>query len=329
MAQIVIACPGDIITGGVELLYQLSSELSQYADVVLWDKRKDKLPDIPQEYAKYNAKWIAKLPDSYDSIIIMPEIWANDITGARYKSCKRVIYWESVDNYLKNYRKKNQYKFATDRDVIHLTQSHYAETFLDKISGEYAPLDHLYIGDYLNEDFMKVDSFAERDDIIIYNPKKGFDFTKRFMTAFNHAEFIPLRGYSRKEVIKLMGKSKLYIDFGQHPGMDRIPREAAMCGCCVITSMYGSAAFYEDVPIPGRYKFDLDRLDMSELCNTASDVLNNYHELARDFDGYREFIRGQKDVFKNGCKRLCELLGIIETDGDREWTEEKEKDPRI
>lgn len=53
-----------------------------------------------------------------------------------------------------------------------------------------------------------------------------------------------------------MSKSKVYIDFGNHPGKDRIPREAAISGCIVITGKRGAAAFAEDVCIPETYKFD-------------------------------------------------------------------------
>jgi len=33
---------------------------------------------------------------------------------------------------------------------------------------------------------------------------------------------------------------QVYIDFGHHPGQDRLPREAVQCGCVVITGKRGS-----------------------------------------------------------------------------------------
>ena len=33
---------------------------------------------------------------------------------------------------------------------------------------------------------------------------------------------------------------QVYIDFGHHPGQDRLPREAVQCGCVVITGTRGS-----------------------------------------------------------------------------------------
>ena len=48
-----------------------------------------------------------------------------------------------------------------------------------------------------------------------------------------------------EQVVDLMSESKVYIDFGNHPGKDRIPREAVINGCCVITGVRGSARFKE------------------------------------------------------------------------------------
>ena len=37
--------------------------------------------------------------------------------------------------------------------------------------------------------------------------------------------------------------------------MDRLPREAALAGCIVITNREGAAAHDEDVPLPPEFKF--------------------------------------------------------------------------
>ena len=49
-----------------------------------------------------------------------------------------------------------------------------------------------------------------------------------------------------KEVQELLSKCKVYIDFGHFPGKDRVPREAAMCNCCIITGKYGASNFTEE-----------------------------------------------------------------------------------
>ena len=52
-----------------------------------------------------------------------------------------------------------------------------------------------------------------------------------------------------------MMESKVYIDFGNHLGKDRIPREVAS-GCCIITGKTGADKYKEDVYIGEKFKFD-------------------------------------------------------------------------
>lgn len=46
---------------------------------------------------------------------------------------------------------------------------------------------------------------------------------------------------SAEEVQAMLKKSKVYIDFGGHPGMEHIPREAALAGRIIVTNRAGSA----------------------------------------------------------------------------------------
>ena len=52
---------------------------------------------------------------------------------------------------------------------------------------------------------------------------------------------IPLINFNKKEIINFLSKSKIYIDFGFHPGQDQMPREAAILKNCIITNKEGSA----------------------------------------------------------------------------------------
>lgn len=96
-------------------------------------------------------------------------------------------------------------------------------------------------------------------------------------------------------------KAKVYIDFGPHPGMDRLPREAALCGCCVITNRQGAAAFHKDVPIPPQFKIDVRENDINasqyldETFAVIKECVNSYDSMCGNFDDYRSWIRKQKD----------------------------------
>lgn len=54
------------------------------------------------------------------------------------------------------------------------------------------------------------------------------------MKKARELNFKPIINMTRDEVIRELQRAKVYIDFGNHPGKDRIPREAAILGCCAI-----------------------------------------------------------------------------------------------
>ena len=108
--------------------------------------------------------------------------------------------------------------------------------------------------------------------------------------------WVPLEDMSNEEVRGKLKTSKVYIDFGDHPGKDRFPREAAISGCCVITGKRGSAA-YDDVPIPEEYQFEDSVTSIPAIVETIRECLVDYDRRMRDFDGYRSTIKAEKNKF--------------------------------
>lgn len=95
----------------------------------------------------------------------------------------------------------------------------------------------------------------------------------------------------------LLRQCKVYIDFGQHPGMDRIPREAAACGCLVLVGERGSASYFNDVPLPAEYKIDLRNPDMDALVLKINKMLANYDGLFGSVSRMRENVLTGRDRF--------------------------------
>jgi hypothetical protein len=102
-----------------------------------------------------------------------------------------------------------------------------------------------------------------RDIDVVYNPAKGMHYTNEIIRrAGQTLQIVPigkgLNGQIRmtgNEVTNLLCRAKVYIDFGPHPGMDRLPREAALAGCIVLTNREGAAGYDVDVPLPTEFKF--------------------------------------------------------------------------
>ena len=116
--------------------------------------------------------------------------------------------------------------------------------------------------------------------------------------------WVPLIGMTTEEMRSCMSKSKVYVDFGNHPGKDRIPREAAISGCIVITGKRGAAAFAEDVCIPETYKFDESCAKKEDIISCIRDCICNFDVHKVDFDGYRSYIRNEHQQFTADVKKI-------------------------
>ena len=303
--NIYIYTPQGFETGGIELLHQLCHELNNHEDInaYIWYSDPNKAY-IPSVYAEYGNEFrVTDLPPK-GSVLIFPEAWARELNEKKYKDYVKVLYWESVYWY-EYWIPKNLYmKFP--EGTIHIVQSWYAYWWLQ---GKY--IESIYVTDYLNDEYMNADLSKPRKRQIVYNPKKGLEITKRIMAELPNEKFIPIENMTVAEIKSLMEESMLYIDFGNHPGKDRIPREAAMCGCCVITNREGSAAYYEDVAIPNEYRIDMTcENSLDEAVRMIEYCLNHYDDslLSADFMEYRFRIIDEKVDFKEGVRKLINRL---------------------
>lgn len=302
--DIYIYTPQGFETGGIELLHQLCHELNNHEDInaYIWN---EKSVSISETYKKYGNSGVVTECPPKGSVLIFPESWVRKANEPRYKDYQKVIYFMSVYYYEANIP-KDQYMVFPE-NTIFLSQSWYAYWYLQ---GKH--IESIYVTDYLNDEYMTADLSKPRKRQILYNPKKGLGVTKRIMAELPDEKFIPIVNMTVAEIKSLMEESMLYIDFGNHPGKDRIPREAAMCGCCVITNREGSAAYYEDVSIPEPYRNYVALSDYVNFFALVADhiryVLNNYDLCVNDFDVYRENIRREKTQFKEGVRKLVNRL---------------------
>ena len=70
----------------------------------------------------------------------------------------------------------------------------------------------------------------------------------------------------------------IYIDFGEHPGKDRIPREAALRNLIVITNRNGAAVNNIDVPIDNMFKIDNNLSQLGKISKLLHDSIQNYSQ---------------------------------------------------
>ena len=111
------------------------------------------------------------------------------------------------------------------------------------------------------------------------------------------------------EIVDLMQKSKLYIDFGEFPGPERIPREAVLMGCNIITSTKGSAGANDiDVPIDRTLKIEAIDENINKIVSLIEDIINNYAKYYPMFNEYRRKVIEQPLIFEENINKLCMIL---------------------
>ena len=305
MVKVFVACPKHSETGGVELLHQLCHELNQNNHVCakIWYIADSIDNPQPEQYTKvYGNEYIVTSKPASDVVLVFPEIWTAMLDTFKNNQC--VIFWESVDNYISwSGRKTVPQEW---NKLLHLTQSFYASDFLIKNGIDSERI--IYVSDYLNPVYMAGKHITKRVNRVLYNPKKGNAFTEQIIAQLPDIDFAPICDCTQQRVMELMETSKLYIDFGDHPGKDRMPREAAMCGCCIITDTEGSAKFDYDVSIPSEYKFDRNTANLPAICNKIQYVLQHYDIITPYFDFYRDRIKHEKELFQAGVVEFVKRI---------------------
>lgn len=303
---IYILCPANTRTGGPEAMHQLGRALldlghdarmvyaTSDSEFQLHDGALD-APDIaspmPDAYADYRVPRAMRVPDTADCAVVFPEVWPG--VAFRFRKAKPHLWWLSIDNGLKPLESCGGIEALRASAYVHLCQSHYALTYLLDRSIRGWPL-----FDYTSSDILLAAGALDttREARVLF-PARGRWFTQWLQRWAPDLPWQEISGFTPAQVRDLFLTSRLYVDFGGHPGKDRMPREAAILGCCVITGRRGAAANALDVPIPSRYKFRDSRLLVPRVVRAIRRTLSEYDARKVDFEVYRSTIRGERREF--------------------------------
>jgi hypothetical protein len=181
-----------------------------------------------------------------------------------------------------------------DYRIVHFYQATYIQQFLYS-----QHLDCIIsLSDYINPEILNnVDASIKKENIILYNPSKGICYTKKLIEQMPDYKFVALKGFDREQLNSIFDRAKLYIDFGPFPGKDRLPREAAIHNCCIITGKFGASRYFEDVPIYSKYKFDLTHASYNAIKQRIVETLTNYNDCIKDFEYMRQTIKKEQENF--------------------------------
>lgn len=320
MGIIYIGCPAKAVTGGPTLLHQMcralldkgvSAKMYYFGKDSLFDTW-DGIEDSP--YAKYEveaAKSFQEI-DQEGNTVILPEIVVP--IGKAFFKARVHIWWTSVNNYLYTLT-GNEARLSEDLElllrggVIHFIQSRYAYDFL---SGDMQISEDRihYLTDYIDEKYLQeCELTAEnREDIVYYNFKKQGNDLPRIIEEHPEINWVPIKDMTQDEIIANFHKGKVYVDFGTHPGKDRLPRESASCGLCVLTNREGAALNEEDIPISDEYKFANPGTEKDSVIERIRSCFVDYDKRIDDFAKYRSVIREEKDRFLSEVDHFIDVI---------------------
>ncbi|GAA4753768.1 hypothetical protein GCM10025783_28350 [Amnibacterium soli] len=317
--------PRGLRTGGPEALHQLVDSLRrQGQDAYLTPRAASAHLDRVGAYSVYDAPE-APVEDAPDCAVVSPEDEPGELLA--YRSAVRFCWWLSIDNSspfrdsqalrhawskpdpglllrLKMYarvpyhgvRRRLRGETTLLNEIHHLAQSQFAWSFLHSRLGvlptlltDYTPLEGFSAHAPLAP--------SQRGRTVTYNPYKSGFLIDRLAERLPDVRFIPLENLTRDEVVATLQSSALYLDLGHHPGKDRLPREAALCDAIVAVARRGAGAFWADVPLSGGFKVAPGPAMLEETVELVQRVLADPDSAWHRQDGYREFIRGERERF--------------------------------
>lgn len=324
MNKYYIFAPANTCSGGPEALHQLAyymrlCNLDAYV-VYYADGFVDANPI--ERYLQYEPHVVSfhNVEDKKENFFIAPENtpWClNSIHKAQ-----KVILWLSVAyhqiiypscyqrmSYLKR-RILNQtlenarVVLYNDAKCMHLCGSKHAYEYVIQ---KYPNSIVRYLVEPISKDFLDMGNGAvcgseKRKNIVLYNPSKP---SKRMTELLNRGRFdyIPLRGYTPCELAQKYRESKLYVDFGEFGGPERIPKEAVYFGCNILVANHNAASNDFDVAIPDQYKID-DSESVEVLEQYIADMLDNYEIHCPFFDAFRKKIEALENNYMQQIKDI-------------------------
>jgi hypothetical protein len=238
----------------------------------------------PQPYQHYVCPKILRDQVPEDALVVFPEIWPE--MASTFKN-RCALWWLSVGNF-GTHGQRN-----LDKISLHLCQSEYAWDHVRDKGKRMMLTDWVSVQPVLRERQLQV----------VVNPAKDAGLLRPFVQSgrFQVAE---LGGMDSLGVSEVLHASKVYVDFGKHPGRDRLPREAALAGCLVMSTYIGSATYWEDMPLSNWYKFET----LDEVIGKVAELMDRESPSASQLV-YQDWVAKNRSVF---VQEVESLLSVVE-----------------
>ena len=253
--------------------------------------------DSPILFSEYSLIQRAfDVEDARENIMFVPEVVPLTDVRKRFQNIRLVVAWLSITSGLPLLD-----HYLTWPDVTHVFQSFRAHRDVLARAKELGLPEPRWfdVCDYINLDaFQQTWDRSQKKNQLAWNPVKDHIAGQLGLPC------VPLFNMPRTQVIETLKQSKVYVDCGGHPGRDRIPREAALLGCIVVTNTAGTAECFEDVPLMTK------ALNVGELIQHVQNGFERYDDLLVGQESYIQTIIHQKEVCSEQMKVFLKDMKI-------------------
>ncbi len=339
--SIIICCPGNVITGGVNSLHNLCKALTaNHYNAYMYYVDADETVLNDFQITSYQVNRIHYLNDSHDTLVVVPETMISLIL--QLQKAQKVVYWLGLTYYFKNptwrfpfnlklirkliacrsydgyssgsleITKRRLNEFAKSHlnlwngNVIHISNSHFVGNYCRQKGSPHTYVLHNPIR---QEFYTHQLNFKNREKLILFGPKTPQKIIRRLKKHLPEFSIIRLKKIPFNRVVELMSKAVIFAEFGNYSGRDRMPREAAMLGCNIFMNTRGTAAFEDDYNIPREYTIadspDNILIILQQLTNCAL----NYKDHIVNFGDFRnQLIEENKNFTSNTLNIFQEII---------------------
>lgn len=194
-------------SGGHESLHQMVSILNENGqDAYVYYSEQKENPKIPEKFKKYTIKVAENIEDNSENILVVSELCTNYLY--LYKRIKKVIWWLSWNFYAENEKWMNRgvfdrivhgewksaarfmkkrltgmgkvFSFQKDtNDIFHFYNCEYVRKNLEERGVQKENM--CYLCGPISEQYFTKEIHVEKEDILVYNPAKGYEYTKEIL----------------------------------------------------------------------------------------------------------------------------------------------------
>lgn len=162
-----------------------------------------------------------------------------------------------------------------------------------------------YLVEPISLDFLRMsnsDLPQDREDMVLYNPAKASERMTELLKR-GKFKFVPLKGYTPDGLAEMYKKAKLYVDFGDFGGPERMPKEAVYFGCNILVANHNAASNDFDVAIPEKYKV-AENETIEQVEGRLADMLENFEKQNVDFLPFKKKVEGLEQRFQLQLKEV-------------------------